>query len=143
MAKIEIAPGLWIDETELSFAFCRASGPGGQNVNKVETAVEVRFDVTRSPSLPEGVKHRLAQSAGGRLTKAGVLVVSSQTYRTQEQNRRAALERLARLIAAASVEPKRRRKTRPSLASRKERVEAKARRGETKRRRSGPVEPPE
>jgi len=140
MAKIEIAPGLWLDETELSFAFARASGPGGQNVNKVETAVEVRFDVTHSPSLSDRVKHRLEQSAGGRLTKAGVLVVSSQTYRTQEQNRRAALDRLLRLIRAASVEPKRRLKTRPTLASRRERLEAKIKRGETKRQRSGPVE---
>jgi ribosome-associated protein len=140
MAKIEIAPGLVIDETELSFSFTRASGPGGQNVNKVETAVEVRFDVTSSPSLPDRVKRRLEHSAGARLTKTGVLVISSQTYRTQEQNRRAALERLRRLIAAAMVEPKRRVKTRPTLASRKERLETKVKRGETKRLRRGPVE---
>lgn len=140
MAKFQIAPGVTIDETEVSFAFARASGPGGQNVNKVETAVEVRFDVTHSPSLPERVKRRLEHAAGTRLTKAGVLVVTAQTYRTQEQNRRAALERLLRLIAAAHVEPKFRVKTRPSLASRKERVEAKVKRGETKRLRRGPIE---
>ncbi len=140
MARIEIAPGLSIDECELAFAFTRASGPGGQNVNKVETAVEVRFDMTHSPSLPEEVKRRLAQKAGARLTKAGVLVVSSQTYRTQEQNRRAAVERLRRLIAAALAEPKRRIKTRPTLASRVKRLEAKAGRGETKRLRREPAD---
>ncbi len=143
MAKIEIAPGLVIDATELSFAFTRASGPGGQNVNKVETAVEVRFDVTSSPSLPDRVKRRLEHSAGARLTKTGVLVISSQTYRTQEQNRRAALERLRRLIAGAAVEPKRRVKTRPTLASRKERLETKVKRGAIKKTRSGPVERPD
>lgn len=140
MAGIEIVPGLRIDETELSFSFTRASGPGGQNVNKVETAVEVRFDVARSPTLPDRVKQRLAHSAGGRLTKAGVLVICAQTYRTQEQNRRAALDRLLRLIAAAATEPKPRMRTRPTLASRRERLEAKVKRGATKKLRSGPVE---
>jgi ribosome-associated protein len=140
MARIEIAPGLSLDEAELSFSFARASGPGGQNVNKVETAVEVRFDVAHSPTLPEEIKRRIARAAGARLTKGGVLVIKAQTYRTQEQNRRAALERLARVLTIALREEKPRMKTRPTLASRKRRVEAKIMRGETKRLRSGPIE---
>jgi len=140
MAKIEVAQGLFLDEAELAFSFARASGPGGQNVNKVATAALLRFDVARSPSLPGEVKHRLAQAAGTRLTKDGVLVLSSETHRTQEQNRRAVLERLLRLIGAAAIEPKPRLRTRPSLSARKERLDAKVRRGETKTLRSGPVE---
>jgi ribosome-associated protein len=139
MARIEIGWGLAIDESELAFTFSRASGPGGQNVNKVATAAEVRFDVLRS-ALPETVKRRIGQVAHSRLTKNGELVVASQTYRTQEQNRRAALGRLVRLLAIAAVEPNRRIGTRPTLASKKKRLEAKIERGETKRQRRKPRE---
>lgn len=140
MARIAVTPEVSIDEAELVFSYVRATGPGGQNVNKVETAVQLRFDVEHSASLDAGSKHRLERLAGGRLTKEGVLVIFAQSYRSQEQNRRDALERLLRLITAAAREPKARVKTRPSLASRRRRVEAKVQRGVTKRLRSGPVE---
>jgi ribosome-associated protein len=140
MPKIIVTPEIAIDEAELAFSFARASGPGGQNVNKVETAVELRFDVWASPSLNERVKHRLAELSGSRLTKEGVIVIFAQTFRTQELNRQEALRRLLGLIAEAAERPKPRIKTRPSLSARKRRVDSKVRRGETKRLRSGPME---
>jgi ribosome-associated protein len=140
MPKIEVTPEIAIDASELAFSFARAGGPGGQNVNKVETAVQLRFDVTHSPSLDEAVKRRLKRSAGTRLTKEGVLVIFAQEHRSQAQNRREALEKLLGLIAAAAIRPKPRVKTRPSLAARKRRLETKLRQGETKRLRSAPTE---
>jgi len=139
MATLRITPHIALDERELDYAFARASGPGGQNVNKVETAVQLRFDAARSPSLPERVKLRLAQLAGQRMTKEGVIVIFAQTHRSQERNRAEAFERLRALIVEAAHRPRIRLKTRPTLASKQRRLEAKGRRGEVKKlRRTGP-----
>ena len=130
---IEITPEISIDESEVGESFVRASGPGGQNVNKVATAVQLRFDVRRSPSLPEAVKTRLERLAGARLTTEGVLLITARAYRTQERNRQDALDRLAELIRRAAVPPVPRRPTRPTKASRQRRLEAKGKRSEVKR----------
>jgi ribosome-associated protein len=130
---IQITPDLAIDESEIQQEFVRASGPGGQNVNRVATAVQLRFDVANSPSLPDDVRARLVQLAGKRVTKGGVLLVESQRFRTQEQNRQDALERLIGLIRQATKKPKRRRKTRPTRASKERRLEKKRRQSEKKR----------
>jgi ribosome-associated protein len=130
---IEISSGIQIDESELMFDFIRSSGPGGQNVNKVATSAQLRFDVRRSPNLPDEVKTRLAQLAGSRMTADGVLIIEARRYRTQEQNRLDAIHRLVVLIQKALEAPKPRRATRPNLAARVERLEEKRRRGEIKR----------
>jgi ribosome-associated protein len=140
MPTIEVTPEIVIDQSELAFSFSRAGGPGGQNVNKVETAVQLRFDITHSPSLDEAVKLRLKRLAGARLTKEGVLVIFARTHRSQERNRQDALARLLRLIAAAAEKPEFRVRTRPGLEARERRIATKVRRGETKRLRSAPVE---
>ena len=139
MPTIEVTPEIVIDQSELAFSFARAGGPGGQNVNKVETAVQLRFDVTHSPSLDEAVKRRLKRLAGTRLTKEGVLVIFARTQRSQERNRQDALARLLRLIAAAAEKPEFRVKTRPGFAARERRIETKVRHGETKRLRNMPA----
>jgi ribosome-associated protein len=133
---IRITPHIGIEEREIEESFIRASGPGGQNVNKLATAVQLRFDVRRSPSLPDDVRARLETLAGRRLTRDGVLVISAQRHRTQERNRQDALERLIELIRQAAVRPVPRRPTRPTKGSRERRIESKKRRAGIKRMRT-------
>ena len=130
---IQVTAHIAIGDDEISWRFVRSSGPGGQNVNKVATAVQLRFDAARSPSLPSGVRARLMKLAGRRLTEEGVLVIDARRFRSQARNRDDALDRLIALVRRAAQEPKTRRKTRPSLASRRRRLEEKRRRSETKR----------
>jgi ribosome-associated protein len=135
---IRITPTISIEEQEVKEEFVRSSGPGGQNVNKVATAVKIRFDVAKSPSLPDDVRKRLKQLAGRRITRAGILVLDARRFRTQEMNRKDGLERLVELIKRACQKPRRRLKTKPTLASRRQRLETKRRRSDKKKMR-GPV----
>jgi ribosome-associated protein len=136
---IAIPPNIKLDESELEFAFIRASGPGGQNVNKVATAVQMRFDARRSPSLPNEISTRLQKLAGSRLTLDGVIVISAHRHRTQERNKADAIDRLIELIAkAAEPPPPPRKKTRPSKSAKARRVDAKTRRGGVKAMRGRP-----
>jgi ribosome-associated protein len=125
---IRVTDRISIDDSELAEQFIRSSGPGGQNVNKLSTAVQLRFDVRGSPSLPDDVAIRLTRLAGRRMTKDGVLVLIAQNHRTQERNRAEARERLIELIRQAAVVPVKRRPTRPTRASRERRLESKKRR---------------
>jgi ribosome-associated protein len=137
---IEITPSLKIDERELQIDFVRASGPGGQNVNKVATAAQLRFDVNAS-SLPEEVKARLVHLAGNRVTGDGVLLIEAKRFRTQEQNREDAIQRLVELVRKSSVRPRARKKTKPTQASKEERLKEKKKRGEIKKMRRSPKTP--
>ncbi|MDO9065159.1 MAG: alternative ribosome rescue aminoacyl-tRNA hydrolase ArfB [Sulfuricella sp.] len=130
---IRITSQLAIDENEIELQFIRASGPGGQNVNKVSTAVQLRFDVAHSPSLPEDVRARLMKLAGNRLTNEGELLIEAKRHRTQERNRQDAIQRLVELIRHATEKPKPRIATKPTKASKKRRLETKKQRGEVKR----------
>jgi ribosome-associated protein len=134
---LEITPQLAIADEELVERFVRSSGPGGQNVNKVASAVELRFDAARSPSLPEDVRARLLARRDRRITDEGVIVISAQRFRTQERNREDARERLAALVLAATVAPVRRVATRPTRASKERRLTGKRERSQIKRNRSG------
>ena len=134
---LEIAPGVVVADDELEWKFIRASGPGGQNVNKVSSAVQLRFNLPVNLSIPVAARNRLRRLAGQKLTDDGTILISARNERSQEQNRRAALERLGALIRAALVEPKLRRKTKPTRASKERRIESKKHRGATKSGRSG------
>ena len=131
--RIPIALGYSIDPSELTISFIRASGPGGQNVNKVATAAQLRFNLAASPSLPDAVKARARRIAGSKLTTEGEIVLTADRFRVQAQNRDDAIDRLVALLAEAAVPPKPRRATKPTFASKVKRLESKTRRGSVKR----------
>lgn len=132
---IEITPEVKINENELQFDFIRSSGPGGQNVNKVASSVQLKFDVMNSPSLQPAVKERLRKLAGSRMTNEGILIIEAKRYRTQEQNRSDAIRRLIRLIQKALERPKKRIKTKPSRAAKEARLAEKKKRSSVKKSR--------
>jgi ribosome-associated protein len=139
MTTIRIAPGLEFDPRELEESFVRASGPGGQNVNKVASAVQVRLDLRRPGSLPQSVRERAERLGGHRVTGDGVLVINAQRFRSQDRNRQDALERVVALLREAAVRPVIRRATKPTAGAKRRRVEAKNQRGEIKRLRRPPA----
>lgn len=130
---IKITPNIAIHENELNFEFVRSSGPGGQNVNKVSTTVQLRFDVRTSVGIPGEVKRRIRSLAGKQLTENGILIIKAGRFRKQEQNRQDAVERLVRLLQAAAVKPKKRIKTRPTKASKERKLATKKKRGQLKK----------
>ena len=132
---IRVNQAILVDEREIHLEFVRSSGPGGQNFNKVATSVQLRFDVENSPSLPEEIRHRMIRLGGKKITSEGVLIIEAKRFRTQEKNRQDAINRLITLISKASEKPKYRRKTKPTLASKKRRLDIKRHRSQTKTRR--------
>ena len=139
LALLYIAPNIWMDEREIREEFVRSSGPGGQNVNKVATAVKLRFDALRSPALPDEVKKRLIRLAGKKMNRKGELIIDARRFRTQEQNRKDAMDRLIGLVRKAVQKPKPRLKTKPTSASRERRLEAKHKRSDIKQARRAPA----
>ena len=132
---LEITPNIAIDENEIKIQFVQASGPGGQNVNKVATSAQLRFDVVNSPSLEPDIKERILSSARKRINKEGILIIEARRYRTQEQNRQDAVNRLVTILEKSLIQPKKRLATRPSVTSRAARLSKKKRRGDIKKTR--------
>jgi len=135
MGMLQVTPQIALDDREITLEFVRSSGPGGQNVNKVATAAQLRFDVNAS-SLPEDVRRRLIRLAGNRVTTEGMLLIEARRFRTQEQNREDAIQRFVELVRKALIPPKPRKQTKPTAASKAKRIQAKKLRGDTKRLRT-------